>query len=369
MAQHDYVIANQSGAAFRADLNNALAAVVSQNSGAAEPSTTYAYMPWVDTTTGLYKIRNSANSAWVTLYQLDGEWDSIALENGSAGAPSLYFRGSGTDTGVYSPGTDQVAISTGGTQRVNFNAATEVVFNDGGNDVDFRVEGDTKANLFKVDAGLDAVSIDGTLSVSGAISASSSLTASGNLSSSGNLSVSGTSSLTGLVTASAGVNGVLRQATSVASTSGVSIDFTSIPSWVKRISIQFDEVSTSGTDAVIVQIGDSGGIEASGYASCGSFVATLGASTTAGATGIATGFVLFSSGGTGLRTGLLTLEYQASNRWISSHAMSVIDGATAITLQGGGRKALSDTLDRVRVTTFGGTDTFDNGNINIIYEG
>lgn len=363
MAQHDYVIANQSGAAFRADLNNALAAVVSQNSGAAEPSTTYSYMPWVDTTTGLYKIRNASNSAWVTLYQLDGEWDLLALENGSAGAPSLYFRGSGTDTGVYSPGTDQVAISTGGTQRVNFNAATEVVFNDGGNDVDFRVEGDTKANLFKVDAGLDAVSIDGTLSVSGTISGSSSLTASGNL------SVSGTSSLTGLVTASAGVNGVLRQATSVASTSGVSIDFTSIPSWVKRISIQFDEVSTNGVDAVIVQIGDSGGIEASGYASCGSYVATLSGSTTTAVVGITTGFVLFSAGTGALRSGLLTLEYQASNRWISSHVMSVIDGASAITLQGGGRKALSDTLDRVRVTTFGGTDTFDNGNINIIYEG
>jgi microcystin-dependent protein len=159
MAQHDYVIANQSGAAFRADLNNALAAVVSQNSGAAEPSVTYAYMPWADTTNGLFKIRNAANSGWITLYQLDGEWSTIALEDGTAAAPSLYFKDSGTDTGAYSPGADQFAIATGGVQRVNFNGSTEVVFNDGGADVDFRIEGDTDANLFKVDAGLDQVII------------------------------------------------------------------------------------------------------------------------------------------------------------------------------------------------------------------
>ena len=67
MAQHDYIIANQSGAAFRADLNNGLAALVSQNSGAAQPSTTYAYQWWADTTTGLLKLRNAANSAWITV--------------------------------------------------------------------------------------------------------------------------------------------------------------------------------------------------------------------------------------------------------------------------------------------------------------
>jgi hypothetical protein len=67
MAQHDYIIANQSGAAFRSDLNNGLAAIVSQNSGAAQPSTTYAYQWWADTTTGLLKLRNAANNAWITI--------------------------------------------------------------------------------------------------------------------------------------------------------------------------------------------------------------------------------------------------------------------------------------------------------------
>ena len=126
MAQHDYAIANQSGAAFRTDLNNALSAIVSQNSGAAEPSTTYAYMRWADTTAGVMKMRNGANSAWITLYQLDGEWASIALENGTAAAPSLYFRDSGTDTGIYSSGTDALDFATGGTRRVGISSAGDV---------------------------------------------------------------------------------------------------------------------------------------------------------------------------------------------------------------------------------------------------
>jgi len=118
MAQHDYVIANGTGAAVRSDLNNGLAAIVSQNSGSSAPATTYAYMTWADTTAGVMKMRNGANNAWITLYQLDGEWNTIAFENGSAAAPSIYFKDSGTDTGIYSPGTDQVAISTGGTARL-----------------------------------------------------------------------------------------------------------------------------------------------------------------------------------------------------------------------------------------------------------
>jgi hypothetical protein len=67
MAQHDYILANQSGAAFRSDLNNGLAAIVSNNSGVAQPSTTYAYQWWSDTTTGLLKLRNAANNAWITI--------------------------------------------------------------------------------------------------------------------------------------------------------------------------------------------------------------------------------------------------------------------------------------------------------------
>lgn len=126
MAVHDYVISNGTGAAVRSDLNGALAAIVSQNSSATEPSPTYAYQRWADTTAGVMKMRNGANNAWITLYQLDGEWTSIAFENGTAAAPSIYFKDSGTDTGIYSPGADQVGISTGGIGRITIDGSGNV---------------------------------------------------------------------------------------------------------------------------------------------------------------------------------------------------------------------------------------------------
>jgi hypothetical protein len=128
VAQHDYIIANQSGAATRSDLNNALAAIVSQNSGAVQPSTTYAYQWWADTTAGVLKLRNAANSGWITLLQLDGEWTTLAVENGTAAAPSIYFKDSGTDTGFFSPGVDQAAIATGGVQRLLVDASGNATF-------------------------------------------------------------------------------------------------------------------------------------------------------------------------------------------------------------------------------------------------
>jgi hypothetical protein len=67
MATHDYDIANQSGANFRSDLNNCLDAIVTNNSNSSAPSTTFAYMLWVDTANNLLKLRNSANNAWITL--------------------------------------------------------------------------------------------------------------------------------------------------------------------------------------------------------------------------------------------------------------------------------------------------------------
>lgn len=128
MAQHDYVIANGTGAAVRSDINDALAAIVSQNSGATAPSPTYAYQFWADTTTGTLKLRNAANNAWIQLMQLDGEWSTLALENGTPAAPSIYFKDSGTDTGLYSPGTDQVGIATAGAARLTFGATGDATF-------------------------------------------------------------------------------------------------------------------------------------------------------------------------------------------------------------------------------------------------
>ena len=83
MAQHDYTIANQAGALVRANLNDALTAIVSDNSGNSAPTTTFAHMIWLDTTNNLIKRRNSANTAWVTV----GSWDGstfVPYSNGTA---------------------------------------------------------------------------------------------------------------------------------------------------------------------------------------------------------------------------------------------------------------------------------------------
>lgn len=129
MAQHDYVIANGTGAAVRSDLNNALAAIVSQNSGPVAPTTTYAYMPWADTGSSppVFKIRNAANNGWITLYELDG---TFSIEAGSASSPGLYFTGD-TNTGIYSPGADQFGISTGGTSRLVIDASGNINMDSG----------------------------------------------------------------------------------------------------------------------------------------------------------------------------------------------------------------------------------------------
>ena len=104
MATHDYVIANGTGAAVRSDLNDALAAIVSNNSGSSEPGTTYAYQWWADTNANVLKIRNSSNDGWITLRELDG---TMLIEDGSASTPGLAFADD-VNTGIFSPDADQI---------------------------------------------------------------------------------------------------------------------------------------------------------------------------------------------------------------------------------------------------------------------
>ena len=118
MATHDYDIANGTGAAVRADLNNVLQAILTNNSSSSSPSTTAAYMFWADTTAGLLKIRNSANDAWIELLQLDG---TLTMEDGSASTPAIAFR-TDLNTGIFRGGTDLLDISTGGTSRAQFSS-------------------------------------------------------------------------------------------------------------------------------------------------------------------------------------------------------------------------------------------------------
>jgi hypothetical protein len=140
-------------------------------------------------------------------------------------------------------------------------------------------------------------------------------------------------------------------------------EFSSIPSWVKRITVVIDGLSGSGTSSFIVQLGDSGGIENTNYSS--TVTAVAGTSSGTAFTG-GFGIVVSPSAGSSY-TGqvIINLLSSTSNMWSYSSAMT----AGSTTLQtGGGGKTLSATLDRIRVTTNNGTDTFDAGTINILYE-
>ena len=152
----------------------------------------------------------------------------------------------------------------------------------------------------------------------------------------------------------------ITRGTAVASTSGTSIDFTSIPSWVKRVTVMWNGVSTNGSSLYLIQIGDSGGIENTGYVS--------GAFDNSTANNSTIGFLVASQqNGIATWSGAITLSNLSGNVWVSS---GTIASATAGYLaSSGGAKTLSDVLDRVRITSVNGTDIFDAGTINIIYEG
>ena len=172
---------------------------------------------------------------------------------------------------------------------------------------------------------------------------------------------------TKLTVASTGAYGQLVSGTAIESTSGTSVDFTGIPSWVKRITVMFNGVSTSGTSAKIIQLGDSGGVETSGYTGTGTVVGNGSGTSTAMSSGF---FASSSSAATDVLSGQATISLldSATNTWAYSGVFGQ-STATAIIYWSGGAKATSAVLDRVRITTVNGTDTFDAGTINILYEG
>jgi hypothetical protein len=154
---------------------------------------------------------------------------------------------------------------------------------------------------------------------------------------------------------------VITSGTSQASTSGTSIDFTGIPSWVKRITVMFSGVSTNGTSFYQVQLG-SGSVTTSGYISVCANIATTPVVNTQ-----TSGF-LVNNNATGADNwnGHILLTNISGFIWVQSGTLSRYSGGTV--QSSSGNITLSGTLDQVRITTVNGTDTFDAGSINILYE-
>lgn len=161
-------------------------------------------------------------------------------------------------------------------------------------------------------------------------------------------------------------SGAFVSGTAQASTSGTSIDFTGIPSWVKRITVMLSGVSTSSTSNLLLQIGNTSivttGYDSAAYSSNSSNTAsTAGFLLTAGnvvAACVYSGSIV------------LALTNSSTNLWVSSGVLtqSTVPASNGSGNVTAGNKALSGTLDRVRITTVNGTDTFDAGSINILYE-
>ena len=151
--------------------------------------------------------------------------------------------------------------------------------------------------------------------------------------------------------------------TAITLTNQTAPDFTNIPSWVKRITVMFSGLSTNSTGVPIIQLGDSGGYETTGYLTAASSI-----STTVASANNTSGFPLNQAhAAASVYNGIATIALidAATNLW--AYQMTLGYSNSAVTAVAGGSKSLSATLDRVRFF-IDGTQQFDAGTINILYE-
>lgn len=285
----------------------------------------------------------------------------VAVPLGTASAPGVVNTTSST-TGIYNPTSTTLALATNGTQAVTVDASQNVGIG-------------TSSPGYTLDVLGSLVRYASTSSSGYALlqlGRSATATQNWHFGSEGDGTFnwyngnygSGTKRVTidsaGIVTGTAG-NLMLVQPTAQASTSGTSIDFTGIPSWVKRITVNFSGVSTNGTSVVQIQLGTSSGPTTTGYAS-GAFSYNTGAGSTS-----TTGLVVDqSTAATNVRYGSIVISTLGSNVW-ASQGILIMTATGSVTPSAGG-VTLGAVLDRIRITTVNGTDTFDAGTINIQYE-
>jgi len=173
--------------------------------------------------------------------------------------------------------------------------------------------------------------------------------------------VSGSNTQT--LVATTGTLAPIVSGTTITLTNQTAPDFTSIPSWVKRITLMFNGVSPNSTGTLLVQLGDAGGYETTGYGSSMSYLLNA---TVAATTNVSTGFLAGTFGSAGAAyNGIMTIATLGSNVWVMS--VNLNDSASTRTFFGSGAKTLSDTLTSVRLY-IDGTQQFDAGTINILYE-
>jgi hypothetical protein len=168
----------------------------------------------------------------------------------------------------------------------------------------------------------------------------------------------------GVTTNSGAVYDGIQRGTAITLTNQTAPEFTSIPSWTKRITVIFQSVSTNGSGDVLIQLGTSGGFVTSGYLGASASIA----SGAAGSNNYTTGIAIRAGGasvGNASRHGAIVITQLSGNNWVAQGCIGYSDAATAVYT--GASIALSGTLDRLRLF-IDGTQQFDAGTINILYE-
>lgn len=326
---------------------------------------------------------------------------------GTAAAPAITTTGD-TNTGIFFPAADTIAFSEGGAEAMRIDSsgnlgigatapagkldvAGTIAISPGNALATIRrttvngsygisIQGNINDTINDTNAG-SKINIGGGPITGDAYAGRIDLTAYGNLTDSTSniitfnrrtgvnttaesmrIDASGNLTSTGTISDSTAILRPIVSATAVATTSGTAIDFTGIPSWVKRITIMLDGVSTNSTSVVLIQIGDSGGIENTGYTAHAGVI--QGGSV--GSTDYTTGYGLSNDNiATNALSGSYTITNLSGNLWTLSGSARQASSRIAMAA---GSKTLSATLDRVRLTTVIGTNTFDAGSVNIIYE-
>jgi hypothetical protein len=388
MAQADLNVANQSGAGFRSDLNNQLLALGTLSSGGSAPSTTYAYQFWADTTASILKQRNGANSAWISKgtldgYTLYGQELRPTVDNGGLG-----ISGGGTggaNIQLYGP-TSAFA------NQAYYDAVSHTFRNVGGSTT---YGGFTSSGTFYVanaSLGVGTSTPRGNLSVGTSSTGTSTLsihlghsgadyygfrfanTNTPTVSGAGTLAIQrGTAGAwvdavtidnVGLLTALSGLSGAVTRSTAVTPGAVTSVTFSSLPTWIKRITVHFTGISLSGTDHFLIRLSVGGTFATTGYVSSSNYTTAGGAT---GGTSSTAGTVMLAGNAANTLTGSYTFTNLTGNTWVGT-GTHIYDNDSTFVGSEAGKVTLSGTLDGIRILS-SGSNTFDAGTVNITYEG
>lgn len=354
-------IQNQAGLPFRQKMNLMLSALNTCFAGTTEPTVTEAYMNWLDTsvTPNVLKRRNAGDTAF-EVHPLQSLADSTKITadaampraGGNYTGPANANKGSNiasgatTDiasaTGEYVNVTGTITITALGTAQAG--AMREVVF----------------SGALILTHNATSLILPTGANITTAAGDSATFRSEG----SGNWRCVKYQRADGTPVSFGSVNQRMLLTATTATTSGVLIDVTGIPSWAKRVTLQLNTVSTTSNNSYLLQLGTSGGVETTGY------VNNINAITGAGVASVSSTAGILVSGAAGTATsvsGSVVIELHSGNIW--NVRGSTIRHGESTNNSTVGNKTLSGVLDRIRLTTTTGVDTFDAGSISLLIEG